>query len=1243
MMIFGKRAPMRAPSVLLVLVFAIFTFGLHNGEDSQARADETPPFPSMFANLNEPSTNRQPLARLVTESISESGSVTTQEEYIDLNDGKYAYVMSDTQEVIYVSGGYVSRPTALTLKYKPYTCISFGDDEKVLNGVDGLYELYATNFIRHFRVFGVAGLWLLAYRSDKIYTKSSTNYGVKEFEKVYHTWEYKHALGPVIMMTFNDAFVLEKIEIKNSINAIVKTINVLSIDYDLTNYEDILEVPVGFDCAKHLAAKNGNNNNDASDDNEAPTSARDEFWTDYIWRESRVKLEVTGTKISSYQAGEARTTDTLYVELAHSIMEHPIKEARSDLLMTKIKSKQQETKTIMNHLYGVKYHIDSRTGTCGMSHLDYKTLKANEQDLEDETRDDLVLKFDNGLELPFHKSTIKSLFAGQGTYNLIKTTQRTSQDRTRAIEYRIYEQAAAVWPFPATSAKPGEKLMAHIMATIVSIRDIPTGQNSRPKVESLTIWLLPAEQTKILETYHLSVIDEEAPLELWPDVASLFDVSEECYLNEPTKRSGLDYAWTELFYPLPSRVLETLLDSEFELKETIYRNMVAAGLVSSFSLPRLEVMFGDEGLYVRMLMLDLPPFELLFDSEKESKLYPDADSDSILFVLPDERHCARMCQLHDCLTMTYCKNKNECLVSHRPTRLDYQEQAESDEKYELLAKASDCITFSANRPRLMRKLRQQRLANVLSTLQNQEYDNLDLPKMPDELSTPWDANTMSETEFNRILGEYVASVASYLEQGNKRVPALTLSLLVREHVLMVLPTQFTIENNPLEEFRLSYKAGKGGPKDDDADLELHDLRQIVEFFHAGLPAFRLDLNKVFVNYQQQQQQQSEPEPEPEKHIERLRSLHGLTYDQCALACLDSKCGVFSYCEEQNDCVISKLTTIQQAVDAELLTIDKGCLVSQRDYVQHFQKYDNVQVPQDLDVGDQLESVITVNDCASSCVTETKFNCYSFEVCSNSETKEKFCHKHDHRRAGQLYFTSDPNGNGSNSTTSSKPFSCDHYERSYLAEFTYIEMHQINPARLHRLKSSEYFGKTAFDCADICLNELSDCSAFQFCFRPNADKDQIQAGGNFGQSCTMIQSKPDGEYWQAGSEYVVDDEEPEFVNMTQDDLKLDRNFLDKSDSCHVFSLKPNTIQAHLRSLAMGQTMTSHERDQLKHEEAARGVEFSWLGLIMLMLSLIVVSAGAGFALCWARERNDLVRYHMDQVQATLSKPFSRFTG
>ena len=63
-------------------------------------------------------------------------------------------------------------------------------------------------------------------------------------------------------------------------------------------------------------------------------------------------------------------------------------------------------------------------------------------------------------------------------------------------------------------------------------------------------------------------------------MAELFDVSEDCYLNEPTKLPGRDYAWV----------------NEFLLKQRIYNSLVSTAIMDSITMLRLESVFADERL-----------------------------------------------------------------------------------------------------------------------------------------------------------------------------------------------------------------------------------------------------------------------------------------------------------------------------------------------------------------------------------------------------------------------------------------------------------------------------------------------------------------------------------------------------------------------------------------------------------------------------------------------------------------------
>ena len=176
----------------------------------------------------------------------------------------------------------------------------------------------------------------------------------------------------------------EKIEVIDADGLTLKRVNILSIDqYPASISNDILEFPVGYGCAEHLNA-----------DRAEPGH----FWEDYAFQDARVKLEVSATRMSPGQRpGADRTlsssTDTIYVELAHASRIDANDQGLlspdhlNGLLLAKIKSQQQETRTILNHPQNVKYHIDLRSGKCDLSHMTHKRLdEKGGTDLNDEIK-----------------------------------------------------------------------------------------------------------------------------------------------------------------------------------------------------------------------------------------------------------------------------------------------------------------------------------------------------------------------------------------------------------------------------------------------------------------------------------------------------------------------------------------------------------------------------------------------------------------------------------------------------------------------------------------------------------------------------------------------------------------------------------------------------------------------------------------------------------------------------------------
>jgi len=281
----------------------------------------------------------------------------------------------------------------------------------------------------------------------------------------------------------------------------------------------------------------------------------------------------------------------------------------------------------------------------------------------------------------------------------------------------------------------------------------------------------------------------------------------------------------------------------------------------------------------------------------------------------------------------------------------------------------------------------------------------------------------------------------------------------------------------------------------------------------------------------------------------------------------------------------------------LVEADPDCFITQTDFLSKFNKFPNVYRPS---VYKQTVTAFNPSECAHTCMVESNFTCLGFDYCETavSETGGD--------RLGSCFFLQDrliSAGSSEQSGRSSqkpqagsmappnKSTGCDHYSRSYLADFTRIEYRKIDDG------------------------QLIDCTAFQFCFDPSSSGPM--------QSCTMIESKPTGD----PNDYRV------VVSQNENgETVFEGRFFKPDENCHLFSLRRDSSEAHLRELALG-SMTKEEYEA-DREAKIRSNGISLGGAIVLYFGVTILFALLAFGVCYAENNNEYIRQKIERVQLLL---------
>lgn len=1138
-----------------ILIYHLLIF-LALVELTKAASDVEPAFPQIISPLQ----INQHKIHIVSESVSENSGYETNEELVDLDEGKNTFIVTNKNghSVLHIDG-----INDLIFRYKPYTCIGLTANEFELPGKEKFWsKRYSMKDrdgqTKEMHLYGITAIWMNAAERAKSYSSENMVYSAsKDLFKRAHKWTIKDDDEKFqVHLYFIDnssrnsgtKLTLEMIQFESlQTMKMVQTLNVLSFEYSFSDsYDSLMRVPVGYGCMN----------------SEITSKALTQFPTmdsldlgQLLEASHKIDLEATATKFEQTNEGVKRSSDTLSYQIAHTNAYNAFN--NKGLQLIRQRDSKQDVKTIFNYQFNVEYKIDMRKGSCELRNMGKRDTDRSER---------ISLLFNNGLRLAMDIKSFKDTFVSTDGFFFIGRSRNV-------IEYLYFEK---------TTDKIFEDGRNARVIRTYSTNQAVTGQ---VKLESVTIWVFDRNYDNIVESYHLNVLDVES-LENLVEVPKTFDISEECYLNNEKMVQGKDYVWYELHYPVPTLYQQAISRKTMEIKNNIYTRFAFEGC-NFFLMPRMEFIFEDTGFILRILQLDIPSIPLLYDLNEGTCLSKDVTQGDVEDLAVDLDHCADLCRLSNCKTMSYCEQEHTCLLSTYLPDTDKHK----------LNKNRSCKTYfqptdSADFDRILAS----KLQRVVSDLQHQDYGPIALPKMPDELSYPRSETGVDDQTYAKIMFDYLSEVRNFISKEGNKLPMLSLSVNAEGVLVILLPNKFELEQDPLSEFTLT-----------DKDSSLDDPDSATNSkppFHEGLSMHRYKVNAF-----------------NEAAQKNSRLFTGLTYDQCSLACVDARCSSFSYCMHRQECIITDIYSIGESMN-NMIEVDSDCMIAQRDFVSKFNRFQNVYRP---NVYAKSLSALNPSECAHSCVIETNFKCLAFDFCSSdtsSTNKLDSCLLLEDR---QIYTGIESTQKASKSTTPSKDSKkqqnvstgCDHYSRSYLADFLRIEYRQIDDVEMFKLKTSLIEGRSVDQCADKCVNEITDCTAFQFCFDPDVKEGAMQ-------TCIMIESKPEN----SDSNQVVVDEKNggEVIKTTSKLFVSNRN-------CHVFALRRDTSEAHLRDLALnGMTNEEFQEEEKRKKNSDSGMSLG--GVTLLYFSVTFVFAAIGCGIVMLKHHNELVRQKIERIQLLL---------
>lgn len=1067
-----------------------------------------PPFPSLFDRVG---PNEKVSVKLVSEVLDSEVGYHTSFEYLDLELARAAYVNNYKTEQVTV---LLNAKQDIAFTYKPYTCKTSAQNALTLVGLSNWSTKLKVSYLNQgepvatvLRVFGVLGFWIYTSTRSKVYTKSQIVYSVsKNIHMVSHQWcteDPKRKLK--ICLHFIDTaskgekntpleLTLEMVQVSSVEDGKpLKTYNVLSLNYELDNdaYDNVLQVPVGYGCLTSMDEKEFESKLAQKGRRELPFMSP---------KSHKLSLEVTGSKFVS-SAGQTitRNSDTVFLELLQSTLGY---------YSIRIKSSSSDRKHIIDTTSRLNYAIDLVTSQCDISLFN-----------PDPNEDDGIgvdTELSNQMHLNLSPEFIRNVFNDREGFRLVKTIQQ----RDTQTEIFYFERVSV-------------GLLVQKPSRIV--RRYVHNQDDSFTLESVSVMTLNEDSDQVLELWYISVVDYEPIDQAWPEIASEFDVADQCYINNDRMKDGRDYAWLEFTFPVSSRNVALLADHSETIKSRLHRKFSYLFSPNVIRFPQAEVAFEDESLVFRLLVLDYLPLEQRFEQLDSTSLKrrPGLNYQSLA---PDLRHCAEICRLHKCHIVTYCSLSHTCV---------YTTQTKDDLDVELVPDKR-CETYSDLFPK---RVQSDSLQQIIARAQTIDYNPVALPELPEELRADVSANREASKK-------YLSDVLALLSKARPGLEKMTLITIVDERLIVLMPSGFRVEQDPLNEL---------SSIDSVADEQTTALSSA---FHEGTIMYRY-----------------KPEEIGTDHGPSGRLLNRLTYDQCALACADSKCGSFSYCFGRSECLITNINSTSLAHANDLTEPDSDCIIMQRDFLQNFDQFDNVFRPQ---IYQTKAAAKDASECALKCLSESSFRCLAFDFCETpgdiAGSAQATCFYQSSRHATNF---EKPQSAGTGAGAANT--GCTHYSRSHLADFNRIEDRELDDTFKERFDMSKFTGRTLFECANIC-SDLSDCSMFQFCFDPSQQQGELQ-------SCEMIQSKLTS-------------------NESGDEPHDTGKYIRASNKCHLFTLRKDSIETQLKDLMLS-FKGSYDEQVVGQGEDNQSTSSTFSYIISLYLSATLMSATIVGFVCIAK--------------------------
>lgn len=667
-----------------------------------------------------------------------------------------------------------------------------------------------------------------------------------------------------------------------------------------------------------------------------------------------------------------------------------------------------------------------------------------------------------------------------------------------------------------------------------------------PNLLSVTLRVLSPEKDRIEALYHMNKLNFrlDKNINSYDNIewAKHFDVSDQCYLENDNAIQNKDYAWFKFTYYLESSIIMGIMRRHLEFKTFIYDQLMEQfklyGL-TMMRIPKVELIpnLPNSELVIRVLILDNPSPLEAYEQSNRICIDKSKDSKAIEDTARDLRHCSDICREHHCQVFSYNYKSLSCIIT-TSERTNYISQNDYISYFN-----EGSIDYGAN------------LAKIKSILEHRailKYAlDTGIPPRPDILKRPPDTSELSLEEYKDLAENYWKSVMEYLEKfGSESKLMVFREITDTSYENHLFPGNLLIEEDPFSEFNIGYTNEEG---------QAERLS-----FHHGLSGYTYRWNPNG----------------------RSGQYSRISQDQCELACIDSKCSSYSYCSRptQELCIITDIYEINQVIENQTLIEKRSdCSLMQRDLIYKFNKFENV-----IRSNNPKQTVaLNPNECAHKCFEDDE--CLAFDYCNVNGVNECLL------LATRDIYTGNNDGIDWQ-RKSEHPTGCDHYSRSYLADFSSrFKYKQIKSDKLERITEYKIEGQTSDQCADKCIKD-TNCDTFQICF----------PGG-----IAPIDEEDHQRCW--------------FIDYDRIHEKIEDTDYETGVNCHVYNLLPEVKRTRSRTVFPD----ASEIDDGKNKSGL--TILGGLGLY-LGVTLLMATLGCGFILL--RHNNERFRQGIERAQIFL---------